>query len=117
MTCRPRICGTRPRRGRKRCRNASVRTLPWVLVAMVVLLALAIGGAALIGSGLVKLPTVPSLVRSPSPSPSPTASSITGPIVGTWATGEVTCAQQLAALEAAGFSAEQMTDSWRGPDL
>ena len=34
---------------------------------------------------------------------------ITGPIVGTWAGGEVRCAQQLAALEAAGFSAGQMT--------
>ena len=44
-----------------------------------------------------------------SASPSPSAPLITGPIVGTWATGETTCAQQLAAIEAAGFSAKQMT--------
>jgi hypothetical protein len=85
----------------------SVRATPWALVAVVLLLALAIGGAALIGSGVVKLPIAPSLVRSSSPSPS--ASLIAGPIVGTWATGETTCAQQLAAIEAAGFSAKQMT--------
>ena len=85
----------------------SGRTLPWAVVAVtLLLLALAIGGAALIGSGVVKLP-FPSLLPSPSPSPSP--SPITGPIVGTWATGETTCAQQLAAIEAAGFSARQMT--------
>jgi hypothetical protein len=86
----------------------SGRTLPWALVAvMLLLLALAIGGAALIGSGVVKLPSAPSLVRSPSPSP--TATPITGPIVGTWAAGETTCAQQLAAIQAAGFSKRQMT--------
>lgn len=85
------------------------RTLPWVLVATLLLLALAIGGAALIGSGVVKLPSVPFVVRTPSPSPSTTATPTTGPIVGTWATGETTCAQQLAAIEAAGFSAAQMT--------
>lgn len=92
--------------------RAGFRTLPWAMVAvMLLLLALAIGGAALIGSGVVKLPSTPSLVRSPSPLPSssPTASPITGPIIGTWATGETTCAQQLAAIETAGFSAKQMT--------
>jgi hypothetical protein len=51
----------------------------------------------------------PSPTSSPSPSPSPTTAPITGPIVGTWATGTTTCAQQLAAIEAAGYSAEQMT--------
>jgi peptide/nickel transport system substrate-binding protein len=49
-----------------------------------------------------------SATSAPSFVPSPTASPITGPIVGTWATGETTCAQQLAAIEAAGYSAEQM---------
>jgi hypothetical protein len=51
----------------------------------------------------------PSPSASPLPSPSPTAASIIGPILGTWATGTTTCAQQLAAIEAAGFSADQMT--------
>jgi hypothetical protein len=51
----------------------------------------------------------PSAASSPSPSLLPTASPITGPIVGTWATGRTTCAQQLAAIEGAGYSAEQMT--------
>jgi hypothetical protein len=90
--------------------RSGFRMLPWALVAvMLLVLALAIGGAALIGSGVVKLPSAPSLLRSPSPTPSPTASPITGPIVGTWAGGETTCAQQLAAIEAAGFSVAQMT--------
>jgi N-acetylneuraminic acid mutarotase len=35
-----------------------VRTLPWVLIAATLLLALAVGGAVLIGSGVVKLPVV-----------------------------------------------------------
>jgi hypothetical protein len=55
-------------------------------------------------------PTVaPSPSTNPSPSPTPTAASVIGPIVGTWATGTTTCAQQLAAIEAAGLSADQMT--------
>jgi hypothetical protein len=60
--------------------------------------------------GVGTQPTVaPSPSTNPTPSPSPAASQITGPIVGTWTTGETTCAQQLAAIEAAGYSAEQMT--------
>jgi len=83
------------------------------------LAATAIVAAILIGIGLLgRLPNVgpppppASELATPSPvatSPSATATLITGPIVGTWATGEVSCAQQLAALEAAGFSAAQMT--------
>jgi len=87
--------------------------------APLALAATALVVAILIGIGLLgRLPDVgppappaseratPSLAAT---SPRATATPITGPIVGTWATGEVTCAQQLAALEAAGFSAEQMT--------
>jgi hypothetical protein len=60
--------------------------------------------------GVGTQPTVaPSPSTNPSPSPSPAAPPITGPIVGTWTTGETTCAQQLAAIEAAGYSTEQMT--------
>ena len=87
--------------------------------APLALAATALVVAILVGIGLLgRLPNVgpppppASELATPSPvatSPSATATLITGPIVGTWATGEVTCAQQLAALEAAGFSAGQMT--------
>jgi hypothetical protein len=53
--------------------------------------------------------TTPMPSASQSPSSSPTTPPITGPIIGKWATGKTTCAQQLAAIEAAGYSAEQMT--------
>jgi hypothetical protein len=89
------------------------RFAPLALAATALLVAI------LIGIGLLgRLPNVgppppaASELAKPSPvapSPSATPTPVTGPIVGTWATGEVTCAQQLAALEAAGFSAEQMT--------
>jgi hypothetical protein len=79
------------------------------LVAAAVL-AVVIVGIGLFGKssdvGPAPSPSPSSTLSSPSPSPSP----ITGPIVGTWATGETTCAQQLAAIEAAGFSADQMTN-------
>jgi hypothetical protein len=59
--------------------------------------------------GVGTQPTVaPSPSSSPPASPSPTAAP-TSPIIGTWATGGTTCARQLAAIEAAGFSADQMT--------
>lgn len=51
------------------------RRLPWVLITVLLLLALAIGGAALIGSGIVTLPKpspAPSSI-SGGPSPTPTA--------------------------------------------
>lgn len=40
----------------------------------------------------------------------------TDALTGTWATGETTCAQQNAAVEAAGFTAEQMTLAGWSPD-
>jgi hypothetical protein len=49
-----------------------VRPLAWAVIALVSLLVLGIGGAALIGSGIIKLPVVPVLPQS-SASPSPTA--------------------------------------------
>jgi hypothetical protein len=77
------------------------------LVAAAVL-AVVIVGIGLFGRSLdVGPPTSPTPSVSTSTSPSP--SLITGPIVGTWATGETTCAQQLAAIEAAGYSADEMT--------
>jgi hypothetical protein len=64
------------------------RRLSWVLIAVALLLALAIGGAALVGSGIVKLPA--SVDDSPSPdssvtaSPTP-ASPFPAPVTATWA--------------------------------
>lgn len=53
---------------------------------------------------------------APSSPPAATASATAAPsagppspLEGTWATGETTCAEQNAAVEAAGFTAEQMT--------
>jgi Tol biopolymer transport system component len=45
------------------------RTVPWVLIALALLLALAIGGAALIGSGFIKLPVVIEVSATPTSSP------------------------------------------------
>ena len=45
------------------------RNLPWVLIAVVLLLGLALGGAALIGSRIVKFPAV--VETSPSPTSTP----------------------------------------------
>src|SRR5437773_1626071 len=62
--------------------------LPWVLIAVTLLLALALGGAALIGSGIVKLPPRADASRSPEPSPSASAapeSPSPAPAKPTWA--------------------------------
>jgi hypothetical protein len=78
--------------------------------AAAVLLVAILGYNLLPRGGVGTQPTVaPSPTTRPSPAPSPTAAPTTGPIVGTWATGATTCAQQLAAIEAAGYTAEQMT--------
>jgi hypothetical protein len=54
----------------------------------------------------------PGPVPTPSPTPSlaPSSSStpLPDPIVGTWVAGETTCEEQVAALEAAGFTTDQM---------
>jgi hypothetical protein len=52
--------------------QSRVRPLAWAVIALVLLLGLAIGGAALVGSGIVKLPVVPVLPES-SATPSSTA--------------------------------------------
>jgi len=48
------------------------------------------------------------------PTTAPTAAP-PSPLEGTWATGETTCAEQNSAVEAAGFTAEQMTLGGWGP--
>lgn len=84
------------------------------LVAAVVLAAVV--GIGLYGrSGVGVPPPEASASVAPSVEPSPTASPITGPIVGTWATGETTCQQQVAAIDAAGYTAEQMTSIGMDP--
>ena len=50
---------------------AARRSGAWVLIAVTLLLALVIGGAALVGSGIVKLPFV-LVVASATPEPSAT---------------------------------------------
>lgn len=55
-------------------------------------------------------PTASPLI-TPSPSPSAAPTPVPDPIVGTWVAAEVTCEQQVATVEAAGFTAEQMTRS------
>jgi hypothetical protein len=87
-------------------------------------IAAAVALAAVIGIGLFgnsvgdsePTPTAsptPSLAPSLAPSPSPTP--ISDPIVGTWMTAEVTCEQQIRAVDAAGFTAEQTTQSGLDP--
>ena len=79
--------------------------------------------AAVIGIGLYGNLTggppdaTPSSTPAPSPSSSPVPSPtpISGPIVGTWVAPEVTCEQQIRAVDAAGFTAEQITQSGLDP--
>lgn len=76
--------------------------------------AVVLAGIALLGK-----PTAVGPATSPTPSsatfvsPSPGTSS--NPLVGTWLAPEVTCAQQVATIEAAGYTADQMAQA--GADL
>ncbi len=69
------------------------RSNPWVLVAVVLLLVLAIGGAVLIGSGIVKLPVSVENSANPSASAqesSAASSSPVAPVPASWtATGDL----------------------------
>ena len=82
------------------------------------LIAAAVVLTAVVGIGLFERsvggPPVPTASSAPSIAPSPTQTS--NPLVGTWLAPQVTCAQQVAAVEAAGFTAEQMTLSGWLPD-
>lgn len=75
-------------------------------------LAVAIAGIGFLRTAPDVGPTVsptPSLLVSPSPSLA------SNPLVGRWQAPEVTCAQQVAAIEAAGYTAEQIIQA--GADL
>jgi N-acetylneuraminic acid mutarotase len=69
------------------------RRLPWVLIVATLLLALAFGGAALVGSGIIKIPVSVESSASPSTTPHESAPSSTSPIeqsAPTWtATGNM----------------------------
>jgi len=86
------------------------------LVAAGIVLA-AVVGIAIYGNSVGG----PSTSASPTPSdtPSPSASTsppISDPLAGTWLAAEVTCEQQQAVIEAAGFTADQMTTAgWACP--
>jgi hypothetical protein len=78
------------------------------MAAIVVALITAACGA---GTSSPAASTNPSAVATASAA-EPTASAsapATSQLIGRWATGQTTCAEQNAALEAAGFTAEQMT--------
>jgi hypothetical protein len=90
-------------------RSAQMNRLVLTAGAAAAVLLVAILGYNLLPRGGVGTQPTPAPTPTATPSPSPTAAPITGPIVGTWATGETTCAQQLAAIGAAGYTAEQMT--------
>jgi hypothetical protein len=80
------------------------------------LVAAAVLAVVIVGIGLFgRSPDVgPPASSSPSVSASPAAA--INPLVGTWLAPEATCAQQVAAVEAAGFTTEQMTSSAWLPD-
>jgi hypothetical protein len=80
-----------------------------IAAAVVLAAAIGIGIYANTVGGPGPVPT-PSPTASPTPSLAPSSSStpLPDPIVGTWVAGETTCEQQVAALEAAGFTTDQM---------
>ena len=73
------------------------RSGTWVLIAVTLLLALAIGGAVLVGSGVIKLPVIVDASMSPSSAPSSSAQASTtasaspvAPVPASWtATGDM----------------------------
>ena len=72
---------------------------------------------AIAGIGLLRTASDVGPTKSPTPSltPSPSPSPASNPLVGRWQAPEVTCAQQVAAIEAAGYTAEQIIQA--GADL
>jgi hypothetical protein len=75
------------------------------------LVAAAVLAVVIVGIGLFG--RLPNVGPAPSPSPSFTASApaAVNPLVGTWLAPEVTCAQQVATIEAAGYTADQITQA------
>lgn len=79
------------------------RSGTWVLIAVTLLLALVIGGAVLVGSGVIKLPVIVDPSASPSSAPSSSAQASTAastspvaPLPASWtATGEMIGSRQM----------------------
>lgn len=88
------------------------------VVAAAAILAAAVG-IAIYANSVGGPPPEASASSAPSLRPSPSAfalpTPVSDPIVGTWVAGETTCAQQVAAVEAAGFTREQMTSIGMDP--
>ena len=75
------------------------------------LVAAAVLAVVIVGIGLFGR----SLNVGPSTSPTPSPASASNVLVGTWLAPEVTCAQQVATIEAAGYTPEQIIQA--GADL
>lgn len=77
-------------------------------VILIALVTTACSGATVSPSAVPSNPSAPTVSPTVAPTAAPTAPA--GDVLtGTWATGETTCAQQQAAIDAAGFTAEQLT--------
>ena len=89
------------------------------LVAAALVLAAVIGigiyANSVGGPGPTPTPSPP-ITQSPSLAASPSATPVPDPLAGTsWMAPETTCAQQIDAIEAAGFTADQITQSGLDP--
>lgn len=84
-------------------------------VILVALVTTACSGVTVSPSAVPSSP--PASTASPTVAPTAAASVAAGDVLtGTWAVSETTCAQQQAAVEAAGFTAEQLTSVGWSPD-
>ena len=75
--------------------------------ALVALVTTACGGAT--GSPAPSAYQSASASQSATESAATASAAATGQLIGRWVTGQTTCAEQNAAVEAAGFTAEEMT--------
>jgi len=79
------------------------------------LIAAAVLAVAIVGIGLFARPWDVGPPASASPLVTASPAAAVNPLVGTWLAAEVTCTQEGAAIEAAGYTAEQVTQA--GADL
>jgi hypothetical protein len=82
------------------------------------LIAAAVLVVAIVGIGFFARSTnvgSPAVSQSPSPSLQPSPAAGSNPLVGTWLAPVVTCAQQIATIEKAGYTAAQVTSAGFDP--
>lgn len=92
-------------------RLPTLNTYARLAVAAAAVVLAAVVGIGLYGNSVGRQP-VPTTLPTASPPPE------SNPLTGTWETGMTTCAEQNAAVEAAGFTARQMTVSdWTCNDM